>query len=110
MQKFQDFPVAMWYIPIAMLLLALMPLPYGYYTLLRIIVFVTAGWLAYVGFQQDSENKNIHIGMLLVAVIYNPLVPISLSREIWSVLNVFGALAFSAHGYVFKYKKEEAEK
>lgn len=101
-KQFQNTPVTVWYIPIAMLILALMPVPYGYYTLLKITVCFTAGFLAYIGFQQDDENKNVHIGMLLMAVLYNPLVPIYLSREIWGFLNLLSSLAFASHWYFFK--------
>ena len=38
---------ATWLMPIALLLLALVPWPYPYYQMLRIVVCAAAGYLAY---------------------------------------------------------------
>jgi len=39
--------VALWLIPATMLVLALLQLPYGYYTLLRLVVCLTAAIIAF---------------------------------------------------------------
>jgi uncharacterized membrane protein YccC len=81
------------------LLLALGPWPYGYYQLLRVVVFA-AGVFAAISFWQREQA--LAVGLLLCAVIFNPFLPIHLNREIWSVLNiaaaaVFGFAAYRAH-------------
>jgi hypothetical protein len=39
---------ALWLVPAAMLPLALFQLPYGYYTLLRLVVCISAAMIAYL--------------------------------------------------------------
>jgi len=71
---------------IAMLLLALISLPYGYYILLRWVVTVTAGYIAYLAY---IEKRQLWITIFIfIAIIFNPIVPIYLDRQIWSIINV----------------------
>lgn len=70
----------------ALLFIAILDLPYGYYTLLRIVVTAVAGYGIYAFFQ-----KNIRIIILIfsgIAVIFNPLIPVHLEKETWQVINV----------------------
>jgi hypothetical protein len=74
----------------AALLLAWAPLPYGYYQLLRFAVTACALWLL---FSRGWDNhpvwsKSVLIGL---AVLFNPLIPIHLSREIWTVIDPIAA-------------------
>lgn len=72
---------------IIMLLWALNPEnPYGYYVLLRIIVCAICSFLA---LRAHDIRKNDWVWVLgLTAVIYNPIIPTHLTRQIWSVVNV----------------------
>jgi hypothetical protein len=90
-------PSYTYYVPAAMLLLALLPLPYGFYTLLRLVVVVCAAILAYHHWQ--SGGKIIVAGMGFVALLFNPLFPIYLSREIWAPIDIACALYFGIIGF-----------
>lgn len=70
-----------------MLLWALNPgNPYGYYILLR---WVCCGVFAYLAFQAFEHQRLAWIWILgITAGVYNPIVPVHLTREIWSVVNV----------------------
>jgi uncharacterized membrane protein len=75
----------------AMLLIATMPLPIEFYTLLRIVVFGAAAYSAYCFF----ENKNSQAGLILVliAIVWNPLIPIYLyDKFIWILLDISAAI------------------
>ena len=75
----------------AMLLIATMPLPIEFYTLLRIVVFGAAAYSAYCFF----ENKNSQTGLILVliAIVWNPLIPIYLyDKFIWILLDISAAI------------------
>ena len=75
----------------AMLLIATMPLPIEFYTLLRIVVFGAAAYSAYCFF----ENKNSQAGLILVliAIVWNPLLPIYLyDKFIWILLDISAAI------------------
>ena len=74
-------------IAIIMLLWALNPQnPYGYYVLLRIVLCAICAFLA---FRSQEIGNNAWVWILgVTAVIYNPIIRIHLTREIWSVVNV----------------------
>lgn len=70
-----------------MLLWALNPdNPYGYYILLRVVCCAV---FAYLAVQAASQEKHGWVWVLgAAAVIYNPIIRIHLTREVWSVVNV----------------------
>lgn len=79
-------------IPALMMLVALGPLPYGYYQLLRLVAFLAAGLIAY-GFLRRRREAWTAVFMM-VAIVFNPIFPISLARELWAVLNVLSCVTF----------------
>lgn len=70
-----------------MLLWALNPgNPYGYYILLR---WVCCGVFGYLALQAHSYKQQDWVWVLgVTAAVYNPIVPVHLTREIWSVVNI----------------------
>lgn len=71
-----------------MLLWALNPgNPYGYYVLLRWVCCAVFGYLASQAFACKQQGWVWGLG--LTAAVYNPIVPVHLTRDIWSVVNVF---------------------
>lgn len=70
-----------------MLLWALNPSnPYGYYILLR---WICCGIFAYLAFKAHEQNETGFAWILgITAAVYNPILPVHLTREIWSVVNV----------------------
>lgn len=75
------------YICCTLLLLALCPLPYGYYTFLRIIVCIWGCCKSFHFF--DSQNSGFFAFLTAgIAILYNPLIPIHLSRDIWTGINI----------------------
>ena len=78
-------------------MIAILPLPYAYYTFLRLFVCAASGFLAYQHFMhQDAIDKWV-ILLGAIALLYNPLVPVYLTREIWSVLNISTMAVFVLH-------------
>lgn len=70
-----------------MLLWALNPdNPYGYYILLRWACCAVFAYLAIKAFAQETEGWVWIFGV--TAFVYNPIIRIHLTREIWSVINV----------------------
>ena len=80
-----------------MLLAALLPWPYGYYNFLRFCVCGAAVFLAYQQWSHDDAASKWVVVLVAVALLYNPFVPIFLTREIWTVLNVGTAIALVGH-------------
>ncbi len=76
----------------AMLLIALLPLPYSYYIILRIMVFIGAIVLSITAFGRDvTWAKWVFVTM---AILFNPILPIYLNRGLWMVIDIACTLAF----------------
>lgn len=88
---------SLWVAPAVLLVAALLPWPYGYYGLLRLVVFAVGTWIAYEQWRFDDAVSGWVVAFGGVALLYNPIMPVHLTREIWSVLNVATAVLFLAH-------------
>ncbi len=73
---------------------ALLPLPYAYYMLLRVGMCGVFAYLAYTAYQSNEQGLTWVLG--ITAVIYNPFAPLHLGREVWTVINLvtIGVLFF----------------
>lgn len=87
-------------VAMVMLLLALAPWPYGYFMLLRWVVAITAGLLVYTAHQTEG-NAWVVVGVI-VLILYNPIAPVHLSRDIWPILDVVTAFVFGAAFFIGK--------
>jgi hypothetical protein len=87
-------------VPVAMLTIALLELPYGYYTLLRIVVTTACIWLAVQIY--DGEISAPVITVCTLAILYNPIVKVSMTREAHSYLNVATALLLVLFGWRYR--------
>lgn len=75
-------------------LLALLPLPYGYYGLLRWLVTVAcvAMW-----FQAVDEGKRAWFLLIIPALaLWNPFFGATMARSEWLLLNIAAGVAFLA--------------
>ncbi len=75
-------------------------LPYGYYTLLRIVVFVAAGILAI--YDLDRKNTAFFIISALIALIFNPIIPLYLDKDIWQVLDFLSGVYMLVRAFGLK--------
>lgn len=73
-----------------MLLIGIAPLPYGYYELLRLVATGVFGWAAYVSWKAGQTSLPWALGLL--ALIFNPLIPIHLSRPVWMIIDSGAAI------------------
>lgn len=88
--------------------IALLPMPYGYYTLLRIIFFGSLLYLAFAVYDKDNDISLPVISTGILAVIYNPIFTIHLgNKEAWTVLNIVTVVfMFWASAYKIRDKVE----
>lgn len=64
----------------------LLDMPYGYFQLVRFVALVGFGILAYKANQQGNQTEMlIYIGL---ALLFQPLIKISLGRQIWNIVDV----------------------
>ncbi len=91
---------------IIMLLIALNPdNPYGYYILLRLICCTA---YAYLAFQALKLKKEGWVWIFcVIAIVYNPIIYVHLTREIWSIVNIVTIGVAIVSIFVLKTKKEE---
>jgi hypothetical protein len=77
----------------AMLAGALGSWPYGYYTLLRWVVCAAAIVFAVYGFNNRAQWATWVFGF--VALLFNPIVPVTLTRPIWAPIDLAVAAVFA---------------
>jgi hypothetical protein len=78
-----------------MLVIAVFPWPYGYYQLLRVIVFGCAALLSWKAFVDSGRNADqFTLAFGAIALLMNPFVPVELPRPIWAVSNLICAAVF----------------
>jgi len=91
-------------IPVFLLILApLISFPYGFYTFLRLIITISAAVIIFHNFKIFGEFNEISILFGIILILYNPIIPVHLSREIWLPINLITSGIY-IYGY-FKIKK-----
>ena len=75
-----------------MLVAALADWPYGYYQLLRFVTCGVAAYIAYLAYQRQKMWAAWLFG--LIAVLFNPLIPVHLNREAWAIIDCTCAMVF----------------
>ncbi|UHS56026.1 DUF6804 family protein [Agrobacterium vaccinii] len=93
----KTFPQNIIVIPAIALVIAVLPLPYGYYTLLRLVITAFAAFFAYVEYDKQKTLSGWAIGFIAVALLFNPLIPVHLSRSSWFFLDLIAAGVFGAY-------------
>ena len=89
----RDCRMRPWLMAGAVSLLAAIPpiWPYAYYTLLRLFVCgVAIG--AIVGLGQ--RNRGLLTAFVLVALLFNPVIPVHLTKGIWAIVDFIVAIFF----------------
>ena len=91
-------------ISVVLLLLAIPAIwPYGYYVFLRWVVTASAVFLIWIA---HKLKKQRWLGLMVVtAILFNPIIPIYLTKEIWVVIDLITAAIFLVS--IFKVKIKE---
>jgi hypothetical protein len=95
-EKVSNPSVLIWYVPAAMLVLAVAPLPYSYFMVLRLFVFAAAVFAVYHN-QNRSGFGSWVCTFLAIAVIFNPIFPVHLTKIIWVPIDLVAAGCFVAN-------------
>ena len=86
-----------WIVPAALCGLAVAPLPYAFYPLLRLVTCGAAGYLCWAEWAKASKWTGWAIALVVGAAIFNPVLPLRLSRGAWAPVDVAMAGLFVAH-------------
>jgi hypothetical protein len=104
--QFKSIPWWLWLIPIVLLSVATARMPYGYYTFTRIVVCGSAAFITYISWK-ESENVISQLWAVvfgLIAVLFNPLVPIYLKRTTWFSIDIGIAIIFAVHLVIVRFE------
>jgi len=74
--------------------------PYGFFTLLRFVVFASSAYVAWIAYEAQKEKRVWIFGFL--AVLFNPFIVIHLNREIWSVIDLIVGVFMIISVFVLK--------
>jgi len=72
-----------------LLLICLADMPYGYYQFVRLVSFVV---FAYFAFQESTHKSKLLFIYGGLALLFQPIIKISLGRELWNVVDVIVAV------------------
>ena len=84
------------YLPASLLFVAIFGLPYDYYTFLRLAITGLSLYAAFELLEKGSVNFWV---MLFIALLFNPLIPIHLSKGIWILINIISGSYFTFIAY-----------
>ena len=79
---------------VALMLLCLAPMPYGFFQLVRFVAMVTFGIMAYRYYEANKTMAACVFGIL--TLLFQPIYKIALGRGIWNVIDVMVAVLMIA--------------
>ena len=78
--------------------------PYGFFTLLRFVVFASTTYVAWMAYEAQKEKWVWIFGFL--AVLFNPFIVIHLDREIWSVIDLIVGVFMIVSIFILKLESK----
>ncbi|NEJ74924.1 hypothetical protein GR197_31155 [Rhizobium phaseoli] len=96
-------------VPVALLIAAVFPLPYGYYSFLRLAVTASAAYLAWQDYKMKNAFNGWSLTLAMVALLFNPLIPVYLDRASWFVIDLAVAGIFAMRWHVSAVGDSEKE-
>ena len=78
---------------------------YGFFTMLRFVVFATTAYVAWMAYGGQKEKWVWVFGF--VAVLFNPFFPVHLDRETWVVIDFIVGMFLLATTFFFKFDTEK---
>ena len=72
------------------LLICLVSMPYGYYILIRIVAAIL--FIIFASQYYEAKKEELAITFGILAFLFQPLIKISLGREVWNMVDVAVAI------------------
>lgn len=108
MRDVNRIPWWAWPSTAALLVIATLPLPYGYYTILRIVVCGFAVLVFFHAWKDDMPTRMWPLTFAGMAIIFNPLVPVHLDRATWFYLDIGAAILIVTHLMTVRLGRKQA--
>ena len=80
-----------------LLLLGILPLPYGFYIFLRLIVTIVSLFAAFKIVERQSNSFWI---LIIISILFNPIIPVFLFKLAWIPIDLITSF------YFFKLSKK----
>jgi len=80
--------------------------PYGFFTLLRFVVFASSVYVAWMAYEAKNEKWVWIFGFL--AVLFNPFIVIHLNRDMWSVIDLIVGVFMIVSIFVLKLECKQS--
>ena len=96
------------YVPLylaAALLICLAPMPYGYYTLIRMLATLVFGIYAYRCYMANKESLTWIF--VTLALLFQPFIKVALGRIVWNIIDVIVAIGMIMFFLWDKGKREK---
>lgn len=94
-------------IPIVLLLIGLVDLPTGYYTIVRIAVCLISALSCYWSFKSDEKVGIATVVFGLLAILFNPIIPVYLqNKAACTVIDVVAAILLAIRYFTLKGRTE----
>jgi len=91
-------------VSIFMLFLAIARLPYGYYIFLRWVVCATALFSAWTAYEYKCKFWVFVMGG--IAILFNPIIPVYLTKDIWVIIDLIVAILFLVSIFTIRPKRQ----
>lgn len=88
----------------AMLLLAILRMPYGFYQVLRLLVVSGCLTIAYTEFKKDGWNNWVSVA-IVGFIMMNPIFPVRLSKELWHIIDILMAILIAVYAFRIQVEK-----
>lgn len=98
----QKYMIWICLVPISLMLIGMTGMPIGYYTLVRIVVCLVSCLFCYSSYKNDERAGFVSILFALIAVLFNPIFPIYLNREAWTVLDIVVSALFAIRYFIMR--------
>lgn len=82
--------------------------PYGFFTLLRFVVFTISAYIAWILYKVNNEKMVWVFGFF--AILFNPFIPIHLNREIWIVIDLIVGIFMIVSVFIIKLDQKQDPK
>lgn len=88
----------------ALLFLALLDgWQYGFFTILRFVVFTACAYSAWLAYENDRESWSWFMGA--IAMLFNPFFPIHFERDVWVVIDSVIAIVLILSVFLLRLPK-----
>ncbi|MBE8712693.1 DUF6804 family protein [Sphingobacterium hungaricum] len=82
---------------IIVLMLCLLPMPYGYYTIVRICTVVYFGYLTFNVDTKSNKNRKVLFFYIAIIILFQPFIKLPVGRLIWNIIDVVVAIWILLH-------------